>query len=186
MEEIWRDIEGYEGLYQVSNLGRVKSLWGRYNKGSIKLIKPQLSKRSGYYQTGLTDKSGKQFPYTTHYLVARAFPEICGEWFEGAVVHHCDFDRTNNIADNLIVVSREEHNRIHHNSTITKQRRFDGQANRPDCSKRVIQYSLSMEYIDEYPSTMEAQRRTGINRSKIGRCANGKQKFSGGYIWKFA
>lgn len=78
MEEIWRDIEGYEGIYQVSNIGRVRSL--NYNKtGKVKLMKPYVEK-SGY--RGVTLK-GKR--YRVHRLVAKAFVE---GYFEGAVVDH--------------------------------------------------------------------------------------------------
>lgn len=189
MTEVWKDIEGYEGLYQVSNFGRVKSLWGRYNKDGVKMIKQMhpliRNKRTKYFVVGLTDSSGKQYPHLVHRLVARAFPEICGEWFDGCEIHHKDLNPDNNHASNIVVLSKEEHNRIHQESDVTKQRRFDGQRNRPDCSKVIVQYTLNMEYVDEYPSTMEAQRKTGLNRHNISRCANGYQKYSQGYIWRY-
>ena len=81
--EIWKDIEGYEGLYQVSNLGRVKSLerkvkfgWS-YRKTPAMFIKPSLRKRNtlfqkGYYVVGLHNNGKVKFVYI-HRLVATAF-----------------------------------------------------------------------------------------------------------------
>lgn len=177
-QEIWRNIENYP--YQVSNKEQIRTLWGRYKKD---IIKQRLVGK--YYMVGLTIESGNQKQFTVHTIVAKAFPEICGEWFEGAVVHHIDFDTTNNKPENLAVISREEHNRIHGNSNVTKKRRFEGQANRKDCSKRVVQYTLDGKYVKDYPSTMEAQRQTGFNRAHIGNCAKGRIKSSRGYIWRY-
>lgn len=179
MQEKWRKIDGLP--YLVSSSGILKSLWGRYKED---ILKPQTSK-TNYLQVGLTDMSGKQYPYLVHVLVARAFPEICGEWFDGAVVHHKDGDRQNNNAENLIILTKDEHNRIHKENELTKQRRFDAQRNRPDCSKPIVQYTLDMQYVNEYPSAMEAYRQTGLNRGHINRCARGEIKSFKGYIWKF-
>ena len=90
--EIWRDIAGYEGIYQVSNMGRVKSLhWlgGR-------LIKPGSNKK-GYLSVGLS-KNNVMKNYKVHILVARAFlpnPE------NKPIVHHKDANRKNNRLENL-------------------------------------------------------------------------------------
>ena len=83
--EIWRDIAGYEGLYQVSNLGRVKSLprkTGNQYSGEEK-IKPQYERKGGikYLYVNIC-KEGKGHSINVHKLVAHAFPEICGEYFE--------------------------------------------------------------------------------------------------------
>ena len=106
MNEIWKNIEGYEGKYQVSNLGRVKALEFpvfRLN-GSIGLHKERIFKGSmhkmGYLFVGLRKDHYKEHIFV-HRLVAHAFPEICGEWFEGAEVDHIDCNRLNNAAENL-------------------------------------------------------------------------------------
>ena len=71
MNEEWRDIEGYEGLYQVSNLGRVKSLNYRGCKGNISILKPRLTKKG--YETINLCKDGKVKNVKIHRLVAKKF-----------------------------------------------------------------------------------------------------------------
>lgn len=97
--EAWKDIKGYEGLYQISNIGRVKSLSridSRGNKRNEKILK--ISKNnSGYYFVGLC-KNGKVKQYLIHRLVAEAFVRNPYNYSE---VNHKDEDKQNNIADNL-------------------------------------------------------------------------------------
>lgn len=74
--EEWRDVVGYEGLYQVSNLGRVKSLrmydsWGR--KRYISILKQSINKGNGYCYVNLHDKNGNGLVHTIHRLVAKSF-----------------------------------------------------------------------------------------------------------------
>ena len=110
MIEIWKDIKGYESFYQVSNLGRVKSLsrsiydsrgYMVYRKGKIK--KPSFDK-NGYPQIGLC-KNGTVITRKIHRLVAQAFipnPENKPE------INHKDEDKTNNRVDNLEWVTEKE------------------------------------------------------------------------------
>ena len=104
MEEIWADVNGYEGLYQVSNLGNVLSLprqvrQGKYGKTRIvggKLLKP-TDNGNGYLIVSLrTCNSRKNF--YVHRLVAEHFvPNVC----DGDRVNHKDFNTHNNRAENL-------------------------------------------------------------------------------------
>ena len=100
LNEIWKDIKGYEGLYQVSNFGRVRSL--NYNRtGIIKILKQQKI-YSGYLTVYLGNNGdNKGTKYFVHRLVAFAFPEICGEYFEGATVNHKNEIPWDNRAENL-------------------------------------------------------------------------------------
>ena len=92
-EEIWKDIEGYEGLYQVSNLGNIKSLPRKGTKGGIL---PQYE-RNGYYRVAL-NKNGKQSWKTVSRLVAEAFVENLREVEQ---VDHINNDKSDNRACNL-------------------------------------------------------------------------------------
>lgn len=116
MEEIWKDIEGYEGYYQVSNLGRVRSLdhidcRGRHIKGKTT---KQLKDKDGYYYVQL-NKNGVQTKKKVHRLVAIAFipnPENKRE------VSHLDETKTNNQVSNLEWATSKENN----NMPIRRQR----------------------------------------------------------------
>jgi hypothetical protein len=109
-KEIWKDIPGYEGLYQASNLGNIKSL--NYNKkGNEHILKNSFS-QGKYFQVTL-HKDGKQKTFKSHQLVAMAFlgHKICGMKL---VVNHKNFIRTDNRVENLeIVTSRENANQKH-------------------------------------------------------------------------
>lgn len=103
MQELWKDIKGYEGIYQVSNLGRIKSFdkWVRYGRG-VRLIKGKIlsehNKENQYKTVILCDSNGKGKTHRTHRLVAEAFiknPECYPQ------VNHIDENKTNNCVDNL-------------------------------------------------------------------------------------
>ena len=96
MNEEWRDIEGYEGLYQVSNLGRVKSLNCRGHKGCIGILTPRFDGK-GYEMVALY-KEGKARNTKVHRLVAQAFIPNPNNYPQ---VNHKDEDKTNNCVDNL-------------------------------------------------------------------------------------
>lgn len=69
-------------------------------------------------------------PEPKHRVIARAFPEICGEWFVGAEVHHKDFNPFNNHPSNLLVLSKAEHQKIHSESEITRSKHSQYQKGR--------------------------------------------------------
>ena len=96
--EEWRDVVGYEGFYQVSNLGRVRS---------VKLIKPSFHKSTGYKRLMLT-KNGKRKNFHVHQLVAKNFtPNPLNK----PVINHKDGDKTNNCVENLEWNTYGENNR---------------------------------------------------------------------------
>lgn len=187
MEDIcWKNIEGFEGLYQVSVLGQVKHLaYWRFNKltntySNIKekIIKPQLSNR-GRLEVGL-HKDKRQYMFKVHRLVAFAFPEICGEYFEGAEVNHLDEDPTNNAATNLRWVTKQENiNWGTRNERIVNTRKTNHDYN----EKPVLQYDMEGNFIKEYRSIEEAKRITGAQH--ISYVCKGKAQTSGGYKWEY-
>ena len=108
--EIWKDIIGYEGIYQVSNLGRVKSL--NYNHTNKTQLLKQGKDSSGYFVVSLY-LSGNKTTKKVHQLVAIAFLNHVPCGFE-LVINHKDLNRLNNRANNLeIVTNRENSNKKH-------------------------------------------------------------------------
>ena len=122
MTEIWKDIKGFEGLYQVSNMGRIKSLertvrrfmphWKtKSNYVQPERIRKLAATRGGYLFLPLT-KDGISYPKRVNRLVAEAFLE---DYSEDKEVHHIDGDVTNNNADNLKCLNSKEHHDDHAN-----------------------------------------------------------------------
>ena len=99
---VWKDIKGYEGLYQISNGGEVKSL--KWNK--TRILKPGVGS-SGYLHVGLR-KDKKRINKLIHRLVAKAFLQ---DWSESKDVDHINRDRFNNHIDNLRMASRSQNHR---------------------------------------------------------------------------
>ena len=164
--EEWRNIIGFEGLYQVSNLGRVKSLKDRYNNPREIIMKQNLMK-DGYYQIGLW-KNSKVKNYFVHRLVAIAFiPNPDNLPF----INHIDEDKTNNCVDNLEWCTAS-YNNVYGNR-IEKY------------SKPILQFDLEGNLVNEFPSIKEAERQTGFKNPNICNCLKGKRKTCGGFIWKY-
>lgn len=120
-KEIWRPIEGYPD-YKVSSFGRIR------NSNSGLNIKGHLTD-DGYYQISIKKKG-----FRIHRLVAKAFPEICGEWFEGCHVHHLDKNPNNSHATNLVVCTKEEHYTYHHDDRVEAMKKRSG-INHPNYGK---------------------------------------------------
>lgn len=173
-KEIWKDVVGYEGLYQVSNLGRIKSLprhrvvgWANYISKE-KIIK-QSNHRQGY-KIVLLHKDGECKTYKVHRLVAIAFiPNKKGY----RCVNHKDENKSNNIVDNLEWCNHSYNN--NYGTRNEKVRKANG--------KPVLQYSKDGILLKEWICMREAQRGTGIQ--SIDSVCNGKRKTAGGYIWKY-
>mgnify|MGYP003299431110 CR=1 FL=1 len=107
MEEEFRDIENYEGLYQISNLGRIKSL--NYRKtGREQILRPGMTK-DGYLFANL-HKDGEDRNYYVHRLVAQAF---ISNPFSLQEINHIDEDKTNNRVDNLEWCSHQYNMNFH-------------------------------------------------------------------------
>lgn len=112
MTEIWKAVKGYEGLYEVSNLGNVRSLDRPFkNKQGIaiskgRILTPFYEEKKGYYQVRLA-KNGKNKTYRIHRLVALAFLENPLDYTD---VNHKDEDKTNNNVDNLEWCTRKYNN----------------------------------------------------------------------------
>ena len=164
MIEVFRDIPGYEGLYQVSNLGNVKSLGNGDNKNNVgkeRMLKLQKDK-DGYLTVFLSIHNYKRL-HKVHRLVALAFLPNPNNYPQ---INHKDKNKSNNNVDNL--------------EWCTAQYNVDYSVSKP-----VNQYSLDGIYIATYKSIKEASRTTGTDQTGIVQCCKGKLKTSGGFIWKY-
>lgn len=184
MKEVWKDIAGFEGIYQVSNKGNVRSLDRdvqcvdsvRHYKG--RLMK-QDKKKNGYLQVNLKRQEiNKQF--LVHRLVANAFLPNPGGL---PSVNHKDENKENNSVDNLEWCSQAYNNHYGQGHETRCANARSGAINKQ--AKPVLQYSIDGVFIAEYFSAMEAGRVNGIRQSGISECCNGKQKTAYGYIWKY-
>lgn len=166
MKEEWKDIIGYKGLYQISNLGRIKN-----NKGQI--LSQTLDPKSGYLRTHL-GKNGKAKWRLTHRLVAEVFinnPDGLPE------INHKNEIKTDNRVNNLEWCTRNYNaNYGTRNQKISKSKQNDTKL-----SKKV----KCIETNITYPSAMEAQRQTNIFATSIIKVCKGKAKIAGGYHWEY-
>lgn len=171
--EIWKDIKGYEGLYQVSNYGRVKSLNYR-RTGKEQLMKPILN-TNGYFCVWLYNKQNKI--YSIHRLVAEAFipnPDNL------PCVNHKDEDKTNNHVDNLEFCTYE----YNQNYGTCRERIREKQLNHPNKSKKVYQYTIDCRFVKEWESINECGR-NGFNIGGVYSCCRGKIKTYKGFKWSY-
>ena len=162
MDEIWRDIEGYEGLYKISNKGRVKSLkWGKE-----RILRPGID-GYGYMFVCLCNDNVMKY-FKLHRLVAQAFiPNL----YNKPQVNHLDENKKNNCVDNLEWATAKENSNYG-----TRNERL---------SRKILQYSKSGEFIREWQGALEVERVLGIDNSHINACCRGKRKSAGGFIWKY-
>lgn len=154
--EEWRDIVGYEGLYQVSNLGRVRSLNYRKRK-EHRLMKPVYSKRNGYYDVVLS-KHKKCQHHKVHKLVAMAF--VPG-YREGLFVNHKDENKLNNQAENLEWITQSA------NNAYGTARERQANAIHLLLSKPVERVDEEGKVLESYKSQSAAARAHGLNTSRI-------------------
>ena len=181
MEE-WRDIKGFEGYYQISNMGRVKSVertvWdsrGYYKTISEKILKPYAG-GDGYLQLNLS-KDGKVEKPLVHRLVATAFLENSEGYKE---INHKDENKQNNCVDNLEWCSRSYNNR--YNDKAKKA----GKKTAEKLSKPVYSINKESGLITYWESAKVASRQTGIASSNICACLKGRQKSCGNHYWFYA
>ena len=181
MIEIWKDIKGYEGLYQVNNLGNVKSLV------SNKILKPMIS-NSGYFRVDLFKKHNRN-QFSIHRLVALHFIIKPSDKDH---VNHKDEDKLNNNVENLEWVTHEENcnygtaikRRVE--NTNFKSRAIDYTNCIEATSKPIIQFSREGKFIKRYNSLSECARENNFKSvSNISRCCQGERNTAYGYKFKF-
>lgn len=183
--EIWKDIPDYEGLYLVSNWGRIKSLSRVVNcKGGQKTNKERIRKdcNSHGYRNITLWKEKRSHSFLVHIVVAKAFlsnPDNLPQ------VNHIDGDKTNNYYKNLQWCTCSEN--MQHaadNGLLTLSWVGKSYEKHPK-SKPIAQYDLSDSLIRNWSSATEAADSLKLNRGNINKSLMGEQKTSFGYKWKF-
>lgn len=172
MREIWKDIVGYEGLYSVSNLGRVKSLKRLLNDGRLwkeRILKPETN--HGYLRVRLCDNNGKKHK-RVHILVAEAFIPNPNDY---PYVNHKDENKSNNRVDNLEWCTAK-YNSNYGSCTFKIAKKL---------AKPIAQYNLDNEFIQKFKSISDASRKTGFNIAPLSNCCNNKCENAYGYKWRF-
>ena len=175
MSEIWKDVVGYEGYYQVSNLGNVKSIErtivckdGTRKKLKERILK-QVSNWRGYLVVELSTKDKGKI-YSIHRLVAQAFipnPENKPQ------VNHKDENKNNNCVENLEWCDNWVNSHYGtRNERIANYRK-----------KKINQYDLEGNFIKEWASIKEVKEQLGYSCSAISACVIGRQKTAYGYVW---
>lgn len=206
--EIWRNAPGFEGLYQASTLGRIKSLDRciQCRDGKSKHLKGKLlkTKLCGFYDAvPMCSKN-----HYVHIVIAKTFPEICGKWFEGCQVDHIDTNIHNNKASNLRVGTEAQN----HNNPLTRKHnseaktgsapwnkgknykcpgisnslkgKYCGSSN-PN-AKPILQLTLNGEVVREWDCIKSAAEHLGITPNGISQAIkNVSHHTAGGYRWQY-
>lgn len=179
MQEIWKDIKGYEGLYQASTLGQIKSI-GKLVNGSNqygvkfkyfkkdKILTPIINNH-GYTQVSLY-KQGKRTERRIHQLVAETFIPNPSDY---SVVNHIDGNKQNNCINNLEFCTQSHNVKESYRLGLQKPNK-----------KKIKQYDLHGNFITIWDSINSA--RSFYNNSHISDCCRGSRKNAGGYIWRYA
>ena len=183
MQEIWKDIKGYEGLYQVSNLGKVKSLKKEVNfySGLYKEVKKRkykeriinLKKTNRGYMNITLYKNGIRKHFNVHRLVADTFilnPNNLPE------VNHKDGNKENNCVDNLEWVTRSENMQHSLKTGLFKPKK-----------KALIQYDLKGNFVKRWETIKDflIENNMNLKSSGITNCCKGRQRTAYGYIWEY-
>ncbi|MCF1632931.1 NUMOD4 domain-containing protein [Tetragenococcus koreensis] len=178
MKEIWRTIVGYEGFYEVSSLGKVRSLKRSIEqKGDVKHIRVMEGRvlkhnldRNGYHKVVLS-KNGKTKTFKIHRLVAKAFILNTDNLPQ---VNHIDEDKTNNCVSNLEWCTAKQN--INYGTRIKRQRVARG--------KKVEGIDSKGNIVFKFGTIREAAK-YGFSHQCISACARGRNKKHKGLTWKY-
>ena len=182
MLEVWKDIPNYEGLYQISNLGNVKSLcFGARNirKSNIVKLLHQSPNNLGYHKVQLY-KDGKSKMFYVHRLVALSFipnPDNKPQ------INHKDGNKDNNTVDNLEwATSKENLNHAITSGLRTSTPRLGIKAK----PRKINQYDKRGNYVATHYGIAETAQLFNVSYKSLQSCLSGHHKSSGGYVWRYA
>lgn len=177
-KEIWEPVKGYEGMYEVSNQGRVRSLdrivkgnWGNERTFPGKILKLETTYQ-GYKRVRLS-KDGKSKRFTAHRLVAETF---IGKYPEGCVINHIDENKSNNQVENLEYVTQKEN--INHGTRTKRMAKKQ--------SMKIKGTHIETGKIVMFPSMMAAERETDgyFHNGHISQAVAGKLPHHRGFVWE--
>lgn len=171
MKEVWKDISEFEGLYQVSNLGRVRNRDG--------LVKQTKTNNRGYIQICL-HKQGKSYYKLMHRVVAEAFIPNPNELPQ---INHKDEDKNNNTIQNLEWCTNM-YNR-HFGTSIQRMAQHHNYSEVAKASSKPVLQLKDGMVIKQYESVMAASREVGISDSAIRQVCYGRNKNSAGFQWQY-
>jgi hypothetical protein len=179
--ELWKSVKGYEGLYEVSNLGRVRSkrVNTRITDKTDRVMKQKVDNH-GYYRVNL-HKNGKMKAYLVSRMVAEAFIFNPGNLPQ---VGHANDDKTDNTIDNLYWTDSKENN--NHNGKMEKFQKAHND------KIMLIAEKLSIKVVGTNINTgkklffnsMQETKNYGFDPAKVSMCVNGKRMSHGGYKWE--
>ena len=190
MKEVWRKV-AESPQYEVSNKNGFRN--------TSRNTQPKgRTDHWGYRRVNLGQ--GRERLY--HIIIAKTFPEICGVWFNGCVVHHRNMDKLDNRPENLQVLDKETHRLIHHPelsdgfTTVSKEKAaaiskaLKGKYTGDNCvthsNKHIRQYTKDMKFIKEYQSIGVAAKENNCDISNISKALRGKMKTAYGFVWQYA
>ena len=185
MNEIWKDIEGYENKYQISNLGRVKSLYLINRQATIpreKILSPGHNLQ-GYLFVTLS-KNGKLSKHLSiHRLVAKHFIPNPNNY---PVVNHINGIKTDNCVENLEWCTQKYNIQQSYKNGQQKPTWKGKTGKLSPLSIKINQYDLDNNFIKKWDCLRDVQRELNIFASDISKCCKGVKKTAGGYRWRYA
>ena len=189
MEEKWKDIPNYEGIYQASNLGNIRVLIFHNNiciKNKIHLLKQQVDKYGR--KRVMLYKNGKPKLYQVHTLIANTF-------LNKSEYKKMEYDDKNNIDISKLEINHKDENplnncvnnlewcthnyNMHYGNIAIKKVLGKGY-------KKINQYDLNDNFIKTWDKVLDITNTMRISKQSISYCCNGKTKTAGGYIWRYA
>lgn len=166
--EEWKDIPKFEGLYQASNLGKIKSLPKLINNRfkdiskAEKILKPSKAK-NGYLRVVLVKNGTKKY-MSVHRLIAITF---LPNYFGLEQVNHKNKNKEDNRIENLEWCTNKYNTRY-------------------SVAKKIEQYDLDGKYIKTWNCIRDVENELGIKNNNLNHCLKNKNKTAGGYIWRYA
>lgn len=176
MNEIWKNVKGYEGIYQVNQNGQIKSVariksnGARPPKWCEESILVEQTDRGGYAKV-LLSGIGKKKTMAVHRIVATAFIPNPNNY---PCINHIDENKQNNSVSNLEWCTAK-----YNNNYGTKRERASKTS-----SEDVVQFDLNGNVIKIWHGQALAAKTLGIWQGNISMCCRGKLNHTGGFVWK--